>query len=120
MNDQAYAFIENNEDFHWWFKGRLNIIRMLLIQQRAHFETVLDIGCGSGSFLCYIKDISTVKYGIDEHSYKNSDSTVIKGDALALPFEENSMDLVTMLDVLEHISEVDKALREVRRVVKKI
>ena len=52
MNDQAYAFIENNEDFHWWFKGRLNIIRML--------------------------------------------------------------------DVLEHISEVDKALREVRRVVKKI
>lgn len=43
----------------------------------------------------------------------------MQGDARNLPFEDASMELVTMLDVLEHISESDAALQEVHRVIKK-
>lgn len=118
MEQEMYEFIELNEDSHWWFRARLNIIRMFLDQHKECFDAVLDIGCGSGKFLRSIKDISKNRYGIEEHSYKNADSTVVEGDALAVPFEDNSMDLVTMLDVLEHIPESDKALCEMRRVMK--
>lgn len=118
MNNEAYEFIENNEDSHWWFQARKNIIRMFLEQNRAHYDTVLDIGCGSGHFLRSIKDISTTRYGIDEHSYSTADHTVMQGDARNLPFESGSIELITMLDVLEHIPESDAALREVHRVIR--
>lgn len=117
MNREMYQFIEENEDSHWWFNGRQDIIKMFLRSNRAHYGTVLDIGCGSGHFLRSIKDISTNRFGIDEHSYSTADHTVKEGDARALPFEDGSMDLVTMLDVLEHIPESDTALGEVRRVL---
>ena len=118
MNTEAYAFIENNEDSHWWFCARRNIIRMLLKQQRTYYDTVLDVGCGSGHFLWSMKDMSNTRYGIDEHSYRTADHTVMQGDARDLPFEDNSMDLITMLDVLEHIPDSDTALKELHRVVK--
>ncbi len=119
MNSEAYEFIESNEDSHWWFQARQNIIKMFLVQNRAHYDTVLDIGCGSGHFLRNIKDISSTRYGIDEHSYSTADHTVRQGDARNLPFGADSMDLITMLDVLEHIPESDAALREVHRVIRK-
>lgn len=118
MNTEKNGFIENNESSHWWFKARQNIIKMFLEQYQSHYDSVLDIGCGSGHFLRNIKNISTNRYGIDEHSYHTVDHTVMQGDARNLPFEDRSMDLITMLDVLEHIPESDTALREVRRVLK--
>lgn len=118
MIEEIYQFIETNEDTHWWFRARKNIIRMFLLQQQDYFDTVLDIGCGSGSFLHSIEDISGRQHGIDEYSYKNANRTVVQGDALNIPFDRDSMDLVTMLDVLEHIPESDRALGEMRRVMK--
>ena len=41
---------------------------------------------------------------------------VIQGDAYNLPFDDNSFEAVTMIDVLEHFSEPLKALAEARRV----
>lgn len=119
MNTETYKFIETYEETHWWFRRRQNIIKMFLIQQRNHFDSALDIGCGTGNFLRNIKEISNKRYGIDEHNYQNADSIVLQGDALAIPFDNNSMDLVTMLDVLEHIEKSDKAIGEMWRVIKK-
>ncbi len=117
MNSEMYKFIENNEGSHWWFNGREDIIRMFLLSYCAHYDTVLDIGCGSGHFLKSIMDISTDRFGIDEHSYSTADHSVKEGDARGLPFENSSMDLITMLDVLEHIPESDTVLEEVHRVL---
>lgn len=118
MNTKMYEFIEENEETHWWFRARQNIIRMFLLRYRNHYNTVLDIGCGSGHFLQGIKDISTNRFGIDEHDYRTAWHTVIQGDARKLPFENASMDLITMLDVLEHIPESDEALTEIRRAIR--
>lgn len=119
MNSETYKFIETYEEIHWWFRGRRDIIKMFLTQQRDYFDMVLDIGCGTGNFLKNIKELSNKRYGIDEHNYRNADSIVLQGDALAIPFDDNSMDLVTMLDVLEHIAKSDKAIDEMWRVIKK-
>jgi SAM-dependent methyltransferase len=44
--------------------------------------------------------------------------SLLRGDAQRLPFDDNSFDVATMLDVLEHLSDDCQALSEVRRVLR--
>lgn len=98
-------------------------------------HTVLDIGCGAGYFLCMIRDrylargVDPAIVGIDiseaQLSYMAQRMEKEKIPALAihasgeyLPFPDNSFDLITCSEVLEHIRNPERALREMRRVLK--
>jgi len=103
-------------------------------------EKILDIGCGTGAVTIKIaKNLSTGKVvGIDVFKGMSGNSPNIalrnaeiegvidkveiqNGNALDLPFENNSFDIVTMGSVLHemHTEEnVIKALNEVKRVLK--
>ncbi|HIE15264.1 TPA: class I SAM-dependent methyltransferase [Candidatus Bathyarchaeota archaeon] len=85
-------------------------------------RTVLDVGCGNGAFL----NVLPAKYqavGLDssEEALKHVRTKAVHGDIAALPFDPESFDLVTCLEVLEHLSyEIySKALSELERVSKK-
>jgi len=93
-------------------------------------DRVLDIGCGNGRFLELIGDKNTKYSGIDssESFIKQARETYghfgefIHGDALSLPYEDNSFDTIVSFGVLHHIP--SKKLRkqflsEAKRVLKK-
>jgi ubiquinone/menaquinone biosynthesis C-methylase UbiE len=91
-------------------------------------DRILDVGCGKG-FLLYdfTKVIPGVEiYGIDVSQYaiENSKEEVRDrlqlGSATALPWEDNSFDLVYSINTLHnlHNYELDPALREIERVGK--
>jgi ubiquinone/menaquinone biosynthesis C-methylase UbiE len=44
---------------------------------------------------------------------------IIKADAAALPFQDNSFDMVVMVDTFQYLLDFDRALEEVRRVLKR-
>lgn len=77
---------------------------------------MLDIGAGDGliTHLLGAKGIEYEAEGVRLAQEKGVD--VIQGDAYALPFENDSFDAVTMIDVLEHFDDPQKALQEARRV----
>ncbi|HKP54476.1 MAG TPA: class I SAM-dependent methyltransferase [Chloroflexia bacterium] len=90
---------------------------------------LLEIGCGAGrytrAFLHYRPDLAV--YGCDiSHialtEARAADSTgkieYKLGDALDLPYEDNSFDIVLLFDVFEHVTDVGKAADEVARVLK--
>ena len=86
---------------------------------------VLDIGCGIGVWLDRLgSSYGTIGTGIDisqrslslADSFKVNQNSFVLADARALPFADNSYDLVTSLDVLEHINEPEKSLDEMIRV----
>jgi 2-polyprenyl-3-methyl-5-hydroxy-6-metoxy-1,4-benzoquinol methylase len=70
---------------------------------------ILDIGCSSGGFLSTMKPPAWTRFGIEmeastaERCRKNTGAEVFTGDAFDAPFPPNSFDVVTTLDVLEHV-----------------
>jgi ubiquinone/menaquinone biosynthesis C-methylase UbiE len=99
-----------------------------LISAVEHFgiQSVLDIGSGTGRALLKIKTaIPDIKaLGIEPslelrnvgHSKGLSEGELIDGDAMNLPFDDNSFDLVCEFAALHHISDPQKAVSEMLRV----
>lgn len=86
---------------------------------------ILDAGCGEGfiSNLMYEKienaEIVGLEYtseALDIARKQNGKITYIQGDICNMPFEKVSFDVVVCMEVLEHLREPEKALRELQRV----
>lgn len=91
-------------------------------------KTLLDVGCGQGEYAT----IFTSTYGLQvtgidpqemEGAKQKAHMTFVKGSAEALPFPDNSFDIVFSKDVLHHIDEprldpqrITQAMEEMRRV----
>jgi len=112
------------EDHYWWFVGRQAVIRSLLnchLRPVPH-RTILDVGCGSGATLKVLEEYGYT-IGLDpyasaiELSKKRGLSRLVVGDATRLPYDDETFDLVTALDVVEHINDDQGALREFHRVL---
>jgi ubiquinone/menaquinone biosynthesis C-methylase UbiE len=97
---------------------------------------VLDLGCGSGAFTTFIARAVGEKgkvYALDIQAdmLKQLESKLskpenrdikniklIEGNAYELPFDNRSLDLVNMVTVLQEIPDRNRALQEVKRVLK--
>ena len=89
-------------------------------------STILDIGYARGFLLKIISRLypSCKRYGIDVNdefiSKLSSLGCNLKvADATNLPFGDGFFDVVFALDVLEHIQDMPKAIKEIHRVLKK-
>lgn len=95
-------------------------------------KQVLDMGCGaSGKSLYYLSIGAASVVGVDVVPHYKSEAeafarelgladrfTFLLGDALHLPLEESSFDVVIMNDFMEHICDPEAAIREAMRVMK--
>ena len=97
---------------------------------------VLDIGCGRGEVLVWLRRQGAEAWGLDyapdalrltittlagaDPGQTQSNVRVLAANARHLPFYPESFDHVLMLDIVEHLHpwELDLALREVWRVLK--
>jgi SAM-dependent methyltransferase len=87
-------------------------------------ESVLDVGCGPGSWYTSLKrKLPGVAYtGIDLHAgmllnHPNSKATLV-ADAQHLPFADHSFDVLMANHMMFHVPDIDLAIREFRRVLK--
>lgn len=96
--------------------------------------SVLDIGCGTGRNISYVKDTSDKNkfdfFGIDyskscigfaKEQYKEKDITYVQHDGKKLPFPDNSFEFIVSSHVLEHIYKKDASMyfSEISRILKK-
>jgi ubiquinone/menaquinone biosynthesis C-methylase UbiE len=91
---------------------------------------LLEVGCGVGAVLAVLgQQYPGVRLsGVDIESKQlefarahlaraGVEATLTQGDALALPFDDESFDHVWMMWFLEHVADPPDALREARRVL---
>ena len=121
-----FARLSEIEGRHFWFRSRNHLIEILanqVVKDLPAGYRVLDVGCGVGSVLKALRRacVSGVIIGLDAYaealSYaRQSACRLVRGDARALPFS-GGFALVGLFDVLEHMSDDEAVLREVRRLL---
>jgi SAM-dependent methyltransferase len=83
-------------------------------------DVVLDVGSGSGAFIDICRAINAEAYGceIAEYHYSKSDEFVYKKRFEDVHFPVDMFDVVTCHDVLEHVQDPIKFVKEMFRVTK--
>lgn len=95
----------------------------------ADGETMLDVGCGTGSLCVALAarapnsaitgiDFSPAYIAYARRTNTHARVTFETGDACALPYADRSFDRVLSLLVLHYVREPDKAIAEMRRVAR--
>jgi SAM-dependent methyltransferase len=112
------------EDEHWWFATRTWAIEKWLVQLEPHSGLeILDVGCGAGNMFHHLGQYGRVSgIEVDARPVKIAQTrgyNVRQADASrGIPFDDRSFDLVTALDVIEHVDDDEAILREACRVLK--
>lgn len=103
---------------------RYQQIYSLIGSKISHETKVLDVGCAMGGFLDYLYDRGCRQLsGIDisekyvEKARQQAMYCVKTGSAEAIPFTDDTFDVLFMDQVLEHLYEPRKAFREAKRVL---
>lgn len=129
MHPKEYERLAAFEESYWWFIAKRRLLRQCMAQYAPNAQSgkiVADVGCGTGATLTRLRGSSAFAFGLDYASnalkYCRRKHTGYIGQAniLKLPLADNSLDLVTTLDVLYHqsVSSDEAALREIYRVLK--
>ncbi len=127
MNEAEYKKLAQFETGYWWFVARRRLVQMVIkkyVADLSETSRYLDVGCGTGVVLRELGrefadpvgiDISPTALGLTR---RRTASSLVAGDAWRLPFADGSFDLVTCLDVLEHVRNDLDAIRECYRVLR--
>jgi len=122
---------KGSEEYHYFYEGngwqskwKQDIAKVLQsVSHELKAERTLDVGCGSSPNINHLYG-RCVGIDINKHAIEfmrdYSDAEFQEGSVLDIPFPEQSFELVTCIEVLEHLypNDVDRALSELVRVLK--
>lgn len=126
----AYDDFYSNSDVAWRMLGaKFKAQNILDVCKGYSFSTILEVGAGDGSILHFLNEW---QFGTELHALEIAESGVnlIKERNLnrlksartfngyQIPFEDQSVDLIILSHVLEHVEHERILLRELKRVAK--
>ena len=114
------------EEDHYWFRGRRHVVHELVLKANRDPECrILEIGCSGGPLIQqlhgdgyrHVTGIDISAEGIEQCRRRGLADTHVM-DAQEMSFADGSFDVVTASDVLEHLADAPRAIREWRRLLK--
>jgi ubiquinone/menaquinone biosynthesis C-methylase UbiE len=134
MQQHTYAIMDEVEGSHWWFVGRRKILESFMDGIVAKLQAgpakagtqsalrILDVGCGTGANIEMLSQYGEAE-GVDVSDdalefCRRKGLKAQKGLAETLPYGDESFDVTTALDVIEHLDDDVAGLKEMFRVTK--
>lgn len=111
---------------HFWFRVRNLLIIWAIKRYTRHFQSFLEIGCGTGFVLsgiannfplAQLKGAEIFTAGLSFASARQPAIGFMQMDARAIPFIDE-FDAIGAFDVLEHIEEDEKVLNQIHGALK--
>ena len=111
MDKSYYKIFFEVQKEHWWFVSKKKIVLDFIKQRMPHNlkNKILDVGCGSGLMLSALERLGETS-GLDASdeaiafSQEIFSGFVKKGELPNnVPYKDNYFNLITALDVIEHI-----------------
>ncbi len=126
MERSVYAVDAAIEETHWWFRGRRRLFARELLRGGVTARAcALDTGTSAGTNLRMLRelgfrDVTGLDISEDAIAFCEAKGLgpVEQGDICAMPFADDSFDLVLATDVIEHVDDDARALREIARVLR--
>jgi len=129
LDEAAFpAYSHPNPFINWLFWQRLRKT-MDYIERAAPYQRVLDFGCGSGVLLPFLSSIASnvIAWDIDLFPFERMKAhidfppNIEVHDTRSFPLDKlpaASFDVITALDVLEHIDDLSATLKSLLRLLK--
>lgn len=97
--------------------------KLHLVEKRSNGKNILDIGCGSGELLKLFKDNKWEVLGVEPNTNaRNFAITSLRIKVIDEPelssIPSQSMNVITMWHVLEHVSDLNLRMSELKRIIK--
>lgn len=126
MDTSVYAAEAKVVEAHWWFLGRQTLFSREIEKMGVSRDAaVLDVGTSTGANLEMARkagfaDIMGLDFSAVSQQWcaERGLPPVRIGDVCNMPFADNQFDLVLATDIIEHVDDDEKALREIERVLK--
>lgn len=126
--DENYFSGKKSFFYKFGYKDSINIwkSRLNILLRYKNRGKLLDVGCALGYMLVPFSKHFKI-YGVDCSIYainiakKNVENGVFKVHNVeeAFPFRKNTFDVVTCMDVLEHLNHTDRLIKNISNVLKK-
>jgi SAM-dependent methyltransferase len=101
---------------YWWYRARTELLEVVLGPYVGEAGRVLDVGSADGPSVAWLKSDQRVAVDMDPRGLSGSEA--VCASAVALPFADESFDVVGAFDVLEHCDPEQQAVREFTRVLR--
>jgi ubiquinone/menaquinone biosynthesis C-methylase UbiE len=123
------SFYENNDETWRMLGAKYKVEHIVKVCEGYTFNKVLEVGAGDGSILKLLAErnfapeyhaVELSASGVERIKERNiaSIKSVQEFDGYHLPFADDSMDLIILTHVLEHVEHERLLLRELKRVAK--
>ena len=129
MRGEQYEELFLQEQTHWWHVGKrervLELVRRFRPAGSSAAWRALDVGCGTGGFLAALARVGPA-VGMDQapealdYCRRRGARDLIPHDVARCPWPipDGAFDLVTALDVVEHVDDDAGLVAEMHRVLK--